>query len=401
MPYALVFGRDTNDKALRQPLSDHDVMPRILIITGEASGDLHGANLARALKAQDPDVVLAGIGGSEMQAAGVRLVRETGRFDIIGMIGPLMVFAVIRRFLAVRRLFRSEPWDAVVFIDHPGLNLRYAYFAKAAGLRVFYYIAPQIWAWRPGRIHWIKQRVDHVLVILPFEKAIYDQAGVRCTFVGHPLLDAVAPQYDRGGLRKSFALASEGPVIALLPGSRTSEVESLLPILLEAAEKLAHRDPQTQFLLAQASTIQDNLLESLLRRSSVSVKVVKERASEVMAVSDLALVASGTATLQAAVIGTPLILVYRTSALTFWLAFFLIRVRWIGLVNLVAGRTVVPELIQADATGQRLYEEALRLLEDRFAYDEMKRSLAKVRAALGEPGASIRAAEVVLAACRG
>jgi lipid-A-disaccharide synthase len=376
-------------------------MPRILIITGEASGDLHGANLARALKAQDPDVVLAGIGGSEMQAAGVRLVRETGRFDIIGMIGPLMVFAVIRRFLAVRRLFRSEPWDAVVFIDHPGLNLRYAYFAKAAGLRVFYYIAPQIWAWRPGRIHWIKRRVDHVLVILPFEKAIYDQAGVRCTFVGHPLLDAVAPQYDRVGLRKSFALAPEGPVIALLPGSRTSEIESLLPILLEAAEKLVHRNPQTQFLLAQASTIQDNLLQSLLRRSSVSVKVVKEQASEVMAVSDLALVASGTATLQAAVIGTPLILVYRTSALTFWLAFFLIRVRWIGLVNLVAGRTVVPELIQADATGQRLYEEALRFLEDRFAYDEMKRSLAKVRAALGDPGASIRAAEVVLAECRG
>lgn len=376
-------------------------MPRILIITGEASGDLHGANLARALKARDPHVVLAGIGGAEMESAGVRLVRETGRFDVIGMIGPLMALAVIRRFWAVRRLFRSEPWDAVVFIDHPGLNLRYAYFAKAAGLRVFYYIAPQIWAWRPGRIHWIKQRVDHVLVILPFEKAIYDRANIPCTFVGHPLLDAVAPRYDRIGLRQSFALASEGPVIALLPGSRPREVESLLPVLLEAAEKLAHREPHTQFLLAQASTIQDTLLESLLRRSPVPVKIVKEQASEVMAVADLALVASGTATLQAAVIGTPLILVYRTSALTFWLAFLLIRVRWIGLVNLVAGRTVVPELIQAEATGQRLYEEALRLLEDRFAYDEMKRSLAKVRAALGEPGASHRAAEVVLASCQG
>lgn len=376
-------------------------MPRILIITGEASGDLHGANLARALKAHDPHIELAGIGGAEMEAAGVRLMRETGRFDIIGMVGPLMVLAVIRRLWAVRRLFRSEPWDAVVFIDHPGLNLRYAYFAKAAGLRVFYYIAPQIWAWRPGRIHWIKQRVDHVLVILPFEKAIYDQANIPCTFVGHPLLDAVAPRYDRTELRKTFALAPEGPVIALLPGSRTSEVQSLLPVLIEAAEKLSQRAPHTQFLLAQAPTIQDNLLESLLRRSSISVKVVKEQASEVMAAADLALVASGTATLQAAVIGTPLILVYRTSPVTFWLAFFLIRVRWIGLVNLVAGRTVVPELIQAEATGQRLYEEARRLLEDRFAYDEMKRSLAKVRAALGEPGASLRAAEVVLASCRG
>ncbi len=375
-------------------------MPRILIITGEASGDLHGANLAKALKTRDPHVELAGIGGSAMEAAGVRLVRETGRFDVIGMVGLFTVLAVIRRFFVVRRLFRSEPWDAVVFIDHPGLNLRYAYFAKAAGLRVFYYIAPQVWAWRPGRIHWIKQRVDHVLVILPFEKAIYDQAKIPCTFVGHPLLDAVAPQYDRAGLRKTFDLAPEGPVIALLPGSRTSEVQSLLPILLEAAEKLARRDPRTQFLLAQAPTVQDNLLDSLLRQRAVPVKVVKEQASEVMAVSDLALVASGTATLQAAVVGTPLILVYRTSSLTFWLAFFLIRVKWIGLVNLVAGRTVVPELIQAEATGQRLYEEAERLLDDRFIYDEMKRSLAKVRAALGEPGASFRAAEAVLAACR-
>ena len=375
-------------------------MPRILIITGEASGDLHGANLARALKARDPHVVLAGIGGAEMESAGVRLVRETGRLDVIGMVGLVTVLSVIRRFLAVRRLFRSEPWDAVVFIDHPGLNLRYAYFAKAAGLRVFYYIAPQIWAWRPGRIHWIKQRVDHVLVILPFEKAIYDQANIPCTFVGHPLLDAVGSDYDRPGLRQRFGLVPEGSVIALLPGSRMREVESLLPIMLEAAEKLAQRAPQTQFLLAQASTIQDNLLESVLQKSSVSVKVVKEQASEVMAAADLALVASGTATLQAAVIGTPLILVYRTSALTFWLAFFLIRVRWIGLVNLVAERTVVPELIQTDATGQRLYEEASRLLDDRFAYDEMKRGLAKVRASLGQPGASARAAEVVLAACQ-
>jgi lipid-A-disaccharide synthase len=377
-----------------------EVMPRILIITGEASGDLHGANLARALKARDPRVFLAGVGGMAMEAAGVRLVPEAGRVDIIGMVGPRVIAAVIRRFLVMRRLFRAEPWDAVVFIDNPGLNLRYAYFAKGAGLRVFYYIAPQIWAWRPGRIHWIKQRVDHVLVVLPFEKAIYDKAAVRCTFVGHPLLDAVTHTYDPTDLRARFGLSSGGRVIALLPGSRTREIESLLPILLEAAEKLVQREPGTQFILAQAPTIPDNLLQSALRRSPVPVTVVKGQASEVMAAADLVLVASGTATLQAAMVGTPMILLYRTSALTYWLARYLIRVRWIGLVNLVAGRSVVPELIQGDATGQRLYEEALRILEDRSAYDEMKRSLANVRAALGEPGASTRAAEVVLAACQ-
>ena len=375
-------------------------MARILIITGEASGDLHGANLAKALKERDPATTIVGVGGAAMQAAGVQLVRDIGQLNIMGLIGPSALVAVVRRFLAMRRLFKSAPWDAVVFIDHPGLNLRYAYFAKAAGLRVLYYIAPQIWAWRPGRIHWIKQRVDHVMVILPFEKAIYDQAGVPCTFVGHPLLDVVAPQYDRDSLRARFHLGSEGRVIGLLPGSRTGEVQSLLPILLEAAEKLARREPKTQFILAQASTIQDNLLQSLLRQSAVPVTVVKEQASEVMAVSDLVLVASGTATLQAAVVGTPMVLLYRTTPLTYRLARLLIRVKWIGLVNLVAGRSVVPELIQSEATGQRAYEEALRILEDRSAYDEMKRSLSKVRADLGEPGASTRAAEVVLTACQ-
>lgn len=375
-------------------------MLRILIITGEASGDLHGANLAKALKALDPGVTLAGVGGAAMQAAGVRLVLDIGQFDVIGMVGPSALAALARRVLAIRRLFRSEPWDAVVFIDHPGLNLRYAYFAKAAGLRVIYYIAPQIWAWRPGRIYWIKKRVDRVLVILPFEKAIYDRADIPCTFVGHPLLDAVAPRYDRAELRTRFRLGHDGRVIGLLPGSRTGEVRSLLPVLLDAAEKLARRKPGTQFLLAQASTIQDNLLQTLLRGSRVPVTVVKEQASEVMAVSDLVLVASGTATLQAAVVGTPMVLLYRTTALTYWLARFLIRVKWIGLVNLVAGHSIVPELIQSEATGERVYREAIRILEDESAYNDMKRNLAQVRADLGEPGASLRAAQAVLETCQ-
>lgn len=379
-------------------------MARILIISGEASGDLHGANLAKALKARDPHVSLAGIGGRAMEAAGVRLVEEMGRFDVIGMVGPFALVSILRRFITMRRLFRSKQWDTVVFIDHPGLNMRFAYFAKAAGLRVVYYIAPQIWAWAPWRIRWIKQRVDHVLVILPFEKSLYEEAGVRCTFVGHPILDAVPGSYDRRELRSRFGFSDDERVIALLPGSRAHEVQVLLPILLEAAEKLARREPKTKFILAQASTIHDNLLQPLLVRSPVPIALVKEQATEVMALSDLVLVASGTATLQAAVVGTPMVLFYRTTPLTFWFANvvirFVIRVKWIGLVNLVAGRTVVPELVQSAATGQRLYEEALRILEDPPACHEMKRDLAKVRAALGEPGASARAAEVVLTSCQ-
>jgi lipid-A-disaccharide synthase len=375
-------------------------MARILIITGEASGDLHGANLAKALKACDPQVSLAGIGGRAMEAAGVQLVCKMGHFDVMGMVGPLVLVAIIRRFFFMRRLFRSEPWDGVIFVDNPGLNLRYAYFAKGAGLRVFYYIAPQIWAWGPWRMYWIKKRVDQVLVILPFEKPLYDSAQMPCTFVGHPILDAVEKSYDRTALRAKFGFSHDERVIALLPGSRTHEVLGLLPMLIEAAEKLAQREPKTKFVLAQASTIEDNLLQPLLRQGSLPITLVKEQASEVMALSDLVLVASGTATLQAAVVGIPMVLFYRTTAWEFWIASFFLRVKWIGLVNLVAGRSIVPELLQDQATGQRLYEVAIRILEDQSAYDEMKRDLAKVRAALGEPGASTRAAEAVLAGCR-
>ena len=243
-----------------------------------------------------------------------------GRFDVIGMVGPFALVSIIRRFITMRRFFRSQQWDTgACFIDHPGLNLRYAYFARAAGLRVMYYIAPQIWAWAPWRIRWIKQRVDQVLVILPFEKSIYDEAGVQCTFVGHPILDAVAGRYDRRELRSRFGFSEDERVIALLPGSRAHEVLVLLPILIEAVEKLARREPKTKFILVQASTIHDNLLQPLLGRSPVPIALVKEQATEVMALADLVLVASGTATLQAAVVGTPMVLFYRTTQRNFGL----------------------------------------------------------------------------------
>jgi lipid-A-disaccharide synthase len=376
-------------------------MARILIVAGEASGDLHGANLARAMQELDSTVQLVGVGGAAMKAAGVQVVEGFAHLDVMGIVGFSALRAIIRRFAAMRRLLRSERWDAVVFIDNPGLNLRYAWFAKSAGLRVIYYIAPQIWAWRPGRMKYIQQRVDRVMVILPFEPELYRKVGLPCTFVGHPLLDAVDPHYDQAKLREQFGLQPTGRVIALLPGSRSAEVRLHLPILLEAAERLMRDDPKTQFLMAQASTIADDLIQPLLQKSSAPVKVVAEQASEVMAAADLLFVASGTATLQAAVVGTPMVLLYQAhSWLTYRLARLLIRVKWIGLVNLVAGRTVVTELIQHEATGARVYHEARRLLDDRAAYDEMKQSLQAVKASLGEPGASRRAAQVVLDACR-
>ncbi len=375
-------------------------MPRILIVTGEASGDLHGANLAKAIKTIDPTAELVGIGGAAMRTAGVTLVPGVPQLDVMGLIGLSAIRAMVQRVRAIRRVLKAERWDLVVLIDNPGLNFHFARVAKAAGRRVLYYIAPQVWAWRPGRMKWIQRRVNHVVVILPFEPELYRRAGVRCTFVGHPLLDAVTPQYNRAVLRQRFGLDETAPVIGLLPGSRRHEVQTLLPVLLEAAAKLLAAAPKTQFILAQASSIDDNQLQSLLRQSPVSVRVAHDQASEVMAAADVLWVASGTATLQAAVVGTPMILLYKTTWLTYRLARWLINVPWIGLVNLVAGRSVVPELIQEDASAERLSEEAQRLLNDQSAYNGMKVALHQVRQLLGEPGASHRAAQVVLKECR-
>ena len=375
-------------------------MSRILIITGEASGDLHGAHLAEAIAARDPSAQLVGIGGAGMRAAGVTMIPGIPQLDVMGLIGLSAVRFLIRRVLAVRRVLKAERWDLVVLIDNPGLNFHFARVAKAAGLRVVYYIAPQLWAWRPGRMKRIQRHVDHVVVILPFEEELYRRAGVRCTFVGHPLLDSVALSYDRSTLRAKHNLDASAPVVGLLPGSRVAEVSMLLPVLLETARRLAASDPKTQFLLAQASSIDDNLLHNLLRPSPVPVVVAKDQSSEVMAASDVLLVASGTATLQAAVVGTPMVLLYKTTWPTYWLARWLVRVPWIGLVNLVAGRSIVPELIQDEATAEGVWRETRRLLTDRQAYDDMKKGLREVRQSLGEPGASRRAAEVVLAECR-
>lgn len=376
-------------------------MPRILIVTGEASGDLHGAHLVKALKALSPDLQIVGIGGASMQAAGAEVVKDIPQLDVMGLIGLSAVKTMLQRVSRIRALIKRERWDLVVLIDNPGLNFHFARVAKASGLKVLYYIAPQVWAWRRGRMRWIQQRVDHVVAILPFEEPLYKNAGVRCTFVGNPLLDEVAPTYDRDALRRQFGLTDDGPVIGLFPGSRKAELLEHVPLLLETVKRLVERHPTMQFVLAQASSVQDRFLADLLKGSPVPIKVFRNMASEVMAASDLLVVKSGTSTLQAAVVGTPMILFYRApSWITYRLARLLIRVPWIGLANLVAGRGIVPELIHDEATPERLAQETVRLLTDRRAYDEMKVALRSVREALGTPGASHRAAETVLAECR-
>ena len=367
--------------------------PRILIIAGEASGDLHGANLAVALRAKAPELSILGVGGPRMQAAGVELVQSLGHLNVIGIVGPSAIRALARRVLAIRRILRQEPIDLVVLIDNPGLNFHFARVAKRAGRRVVYYIAPQLWAWRPRRMRWIQRRVDHVVVILPFEAELYHRAGVPCTFVGHPLLDEVAPSYDRDRLRATYGLPREACVIGLLPGSRAGEVRALLPVMLEAVRLLQGQGRSLKAILAVAETVDPDEIKRLCDGAGLDVRLV-------MAVADLLFIASGTATLQAAIIGTPMVIVYKAPWLTYLLARLLVRVRSIGLPNLVAGRTFIPELIQHHATPARLADQARRILDDASSCEAMRAEMARVRDLLGTPGASSRAAEVVLGQLR-
>ncbi len=368
---------------------------RILIITGEASGDLHGAHLAMAVKAQAPDVVILGVGGPRMRAAGVELIQDIGSVDVIGLVGLAAARTLVKRVLILRKILQSEPLDLVVLIDNPGLNFHFARIAKGAGLRVLYYISPQLWAWRPRRMTWMQRRVDHVLVILPFEEVLYRRAGVPCTFVGHPLLDDVAPSYDRDRVRATYGLPRDACVIGLLPGSRTGEVQSLLPIFLDAA-RLLQRDRPLRLILAVADTVDQDAIKRACDKTGLDVRLVTRDPNGVMAAADLLFIASGTATLQAAIIGTPMVIAYKLPFVTYLLARLLVRVDSIGLANIVAGTPFLPELIQHRATPENLVAEARRILDDAPYRDGMRAEMARVRSLLGAPGASARAAAVVL-----
>jgi lipid-A-disaccharide synthase len=372
-------------------------MSRVLIITGEASGDLHGANLAKALKALAPDVSVIGVGGGRMREAGVDLVPGIPQVDVIGMVGPTGLRALARRVLTLRRLLREEPLDLVVLIDQPGLNFHFARIAKQAGRRVVYYIAPQLWAWRPGRMRWMQRRVDHVVVILPFEAELYRRAGVPCTFVGHPLLDHVAPSYNREQIRAALGLPRDARVIGLLPGSRPGEVQAMLPLMLEAVRLLQRDCGPLRAILAVAETVNEDDIKRLCVGAGLDVGLVTRDPNGVMAASDLIFAASGTATLQAAIIGTPMVIVYKLPWIPYLLGRLLVRgVQSIGLANIVAGRAFIPELIQRQATPVRLAAEARRILEDSPYREAMRAEMARVRTLLGTPGASARAAAVVL-----
>ena len=376
----------------------------IMLSAGEASGDLHGGTLCRALRELSPGVRLFGMGGHHMAAAGMEVIVDpTGQAAVGTSEAVGRVPALYRAYRAMgRRLLADRP-RALVLIDFPEFNLRLARRARRAGVPVVYFIAPQLWAWRAGRVRQMARRVKRVLAVFPFEPPLYERARVPVTFIGHPLLDVLPLHLTREEARRRLGADPGHSLIGLLPGSRPGEVARLLPAMLEAARRLAAADGRRRFVLGLAPTVASEQVAAILRESGPglpSIDQVSGRTYEVMAAADTLLIASGTATLEAALLGAPMVICYRVSRLTELLARALTRVRWIGLPNLVSGRAVVPELIQGAVTGVRLAEEAARLLEDPVAATAQRAAFKDLRARLGEPGVGRRAAQAVLDTAR-
>jgi lipid-A-disaccharide synthase len=372
-------------------------MKRILMVAGEASGDLHGARLADEIFRRDRGIEIFGIGGPAMRKAGVKLIDDVGRLGVVGIVEVVAHFRAILTAWRRAKARLSEGIDLLVLVDYPDFNLRLAKVAKARSIPVVYYISPQIWAWRSGRLATIAKRVDRMLVILPFEEAIYRDAGIDCTFVGHPLLDQISPSRsteERKSYLKGLGLDPERPTIGLLPGSRRGEVVRHLPVMIEGMRLLEERKGHFQILLPMAPTLQRSEFIPFLPKDAPAVTMVEGEADRVIAASDAVVVASGTATLQAALLSTPMVILYKVSPLTIRIGRWLVRSEHIGLVNIIAGKRLVPELIQEEATGARICEEVSKILEGEG--ERIRKGLEEVSVRLGAPGASGRAAERIL-----
>lgn len=376
-------------------------MSSILIVAGEASGEMYGAELAIALRQMEPGRPwdFFGCGGSRMREAGVETLVDIHQLAVLG---PFEAAAHLWHFFRALKQIRVESARRrpalAILIDFPDFNLRLARHLKAMGIRVAYFISPQIWAWRTQRVRQIQQHVDRMIVILPFEKEFYSRFGVEVDYVGHPLVDRVVPTCSREDFRRKNQLPVDCTLLCLLPGSRSKEIHYHLPVLLHFARRLSWTHP-VQFLLPVASSAIRRRVESCLREEApgLPIKIIDQNVYDAIGASDLAVVASGTATLETALLGIPLVAIFRISNLTWIVGQYLVRSPHYCLVNLIAEERIVPELYQSDFSEERLWKEILRLIEDPVRRDHVKMKLAGVREKLGTGGAIQRAAEIIRA----
>lgn len=369
----------------------------LVMVAGEESGDRHAADLAQQLLTSHPDWQISGIGGSHMEKAGVRVINHLAAHGVTGLL------EVVRHFRTIKQAFRqiqshllaSQP-DLLILIDYPGFNLRLARWAKAnLQTKILYFISPQIWAWKAGRIETIKACVDHMAVILPFEREIYQKADVPVSFVGHPLVKAITPSAPPPVLRSEFGFSPEQQIIALLPGSRVHEVRFLLPIMLASLRQLRVSMPNLHALIPVANSLDPGIIRAYLGDLAPQVKLVSQRAIDVIAASDAVIVASGTASLEAALVRKPMCVLYRASYLTYVVAMRLIRVKYLALANLLAGQMIVPELLQYDCTVEELTALMHRLLTQPALQKRMTRHLDELYQNLSDASADCQLDQLI------
>jgi lipid-A-disaccharide synthase len=369
---------------------------KILMVAGEVSGDLHGAHLVEAIHRLDPEVQFLGVGGEGLERAGMKLLYSSRALSVVGITEVLpKIRSILTAFKILKQSLDREKPDLVILIDFPDFNLRLAKAAHRRNIPVLYYISPQVWAWRSGRVKQISRWVKKMIVFFPFEVPIYREAGVDVEWIGHPLVDIARPTLLREEAFRRFGLDPARRTIGLLPGSRASEITRLLPILLASAQHLEKEIKAVQFIIPLASSIPKAMLTPFINKIPIPFTLIDGQTYDVMNISELLITASGTATLEGAVVGTPMVIIYKVSKLSYWIGRALIHVDHIGLVNLVAGRRIVPELIQKEANPRRIADEALQILKDPARRQEMRRAMAEVREHLGEPGATERAARIV------
>ncbi len=371
-------------------------MTRLMISCGEPSGDLYAGALVAALRRLDPELEVFGLGGERLQAAGGRLVATFHGLSVTGLTEALRVLP--RSWATMKTLVtaaREQKPDALVVIDYPDFNFRLMAAVKRLGVPVIYYVSPQLWAWRAGRIRTMKKIVDCVLPIFPFEEAIYRRENMDVRFVGHPLVDLAQPTRSREDFLRHLNLNPAAPVVALLPGSRPNELARLGPVMADAAPRIARNVPGAQFIVARAPHLADTLFEGF-GIPGVTLRIVEGQTDDVLHASDAVATASGTATVQTALHGKPMVVLYKLSPMTYRLGLPLARVDMYAMVNLIAGERVVVELIQDACTGDAVAAEVVRLLTDAAYRGRVSGQVAEVRNRLGGPGASGRAADAVM-----
>ena len=369
---------------------------KIMLSAGEASGDLHGANLAEALKAVDPQVELIGMGGEQMRKAGVRIVYDIKNLGVIGIgeiIKKIPFFYKLRTFLV--NTMKEEKPDALVCIDYPGFNMKLIEKAKEAGIPVIYYILPTIWAWHKSRGNVIAEYTDLAVSLFPFEAEMYKEMGTNVVYGGHPLLDTVKPSMSKDEAYSFFGLQKEKKTVLFMPGSRVQEVQSLYGKMLAAGKLLQDKIEGLQFMVPKASTIDRHMLEEAAREANLEVHIGEERVYDMMNIADAAICASGTATLETALMGVPTLLVYRVNVLTYWLSKILVHLDSIGLPNIISGHRIMPELWQDEVTPENIEAAVLPWLVDAAASEKARHLMTGVRRQMGEAGAVRRTAEII------